>query len=71
MSRKREDDDFSEDDFRTFTPDERKKLRKLIVQEERIQWFWGTLRVWATWISGTVVATYSIFEILRNLWWKH
>ncbi len=64
-------EDFVEDDYRTFTPEERKKLRKLIVQEDRLQWFWGSLRVWATWISGTVIATYSVFEVVRNfIWWK-
>lgn len=46
------------------TPIERKKLRKMIRDDERATWMWKTLRVWATWFAMTAtffVATFDWF----------
>ncbi len=66
MAVKKEEND--SDDLRPFSREERRKIRRLLESEERIKWFWGTIRVWATWISGTIMATYGLFEVFRNIW---
>ena len=56
-----EDDD---DDLKELTPSERKKIRKIIEGQERAEWFWSTIRIWALWISGIVGGVYALFEFL-------
>lgn len=58
-------------DDRPLTAAERKALRILIIREQRVQWFWGTVRVWASWISGAIIGCWAIFEIVRKIWTKN
>lgn len=58
-------------DGRPLTAAERKALRLLIIRERRIQWFWGTMRVWAGWLSAMIIGGWAIFEILRKIWTRN
>lgn len=58
------DDDI---DDRPLTSAERRAVRLLIQREDRIQWFWGTVRVWAGWLSAVAVALMTIIEIGKKL----
>lgn len=60
-----EDDDIS---GRPLTIVERKALRRIIENEERVQWFWGSVRVWAGWISGAIIAAAATVEIVTKVW---
>lgn len=57
------DDD---DDARQFTPAERRLLRKLIENDERVAWMWSSLRVWASWISAFVIGTYAVYQSING-----
>ena len=46
--------------------EERKKLRKLIMREERLEWFWGSFRVWLSWVSGAVITGYGVYEAFKG-----
>jgi len=71
MPHKRDKYDFLDDDglvdTRPLTPVERKAVRLMIEREARIQWFWGTIRVWAGWISGAIIGGWAIIEIVRKI----
>lgn len=54
-------------DGRPLTMAERKAVRLLIQREARIQWFWGSVRVWAGWISGAIIGTWALIEIARKI----
>ena len=42
--------------------DEIAKLRELLDSQQRAEWFWKQARIWATWVSATIVGTYAIYE---------
>lgn len=63
-----EDDNDDDTDGRPLTTAERKALRRLIESEDRIQWFWGSVRVWAGWISAAIIGAWSIVEIGTKIW---
>lgn len=65
---KHEDEDEDEISGRPLTIAERRSLRRMIENEERIQWFWGSVRVWAGWISAIIIGTWSIVEIGTKIW---
>ena len=54
-------------DSRPLTAAERRAVRILIQREARVQWFWGSVRVWAGWISGAIIGTWAIIEIARKV----
>lgn len=70
--RKHDDEEMDEDDIsgRPLTIAERRSLRRMIESEERIQWFWGSVRVWGAWISGAIIGTWALVEIGRKIWTK-
>jgi hypothetical protein len=37
-------------------------VRELIESDRRARWLWSSLRIWASWISGTLVALYAIWD---------
>lgn len=43
-----------DDEERQLTPAERAAIRKLLESQERVVWFWATVRVWAVWIAAVV-----------------
>ena len=66
MSHDNDDDD--ELLGRPLTKAERKIIRKMIENEERVQWFWGSVRVWAGWISAAIIGAWAVVEILSKIW---
>lgn len=57
-------------DGRPLSAAERKAIRILIEREARIQWFWGTIRVWVGWMSAVIIGGWAIFEIARKIFGK-
>lgn len=59
------------DEGRPFTPAEIAEMRKMLEREQRVVWFWSTVRVWATWIAaiGTayLVAKNFLVELIAGL----
>jgi F0F1-type ATP synthase delta subunit len=53
---------------KALSAEERRKLRKLIENEERVQWFWASVRVWASWISGAIIGAWALVEIAGKIW---
>jgi len=47
--------------------DEIKKLRDMLESQERAEWLWSTLRIWASYISGAVVAVYAVYEVVLKV----
>lgn len=45
---------------------ERKTLRHMIRQQDRLAWFWATLRIWTGWLVGA----YALYEVLLKLFKK-
>jgi len=43
-----------DDDERPLSAAERAKLRELLKAQERADWLWSTIRVWAVWIAAVV-----------------
>lgn len=71
MSHYRRSEDEDEDEIfsgRPLTIAERRALRKIIENEDRIQWFWGSVRVWAAWISGAIIGAWAVVEIIARVW---
>lgn len=33
---------------------EKRALRSILKNEDRVQWFWGSVRVWSLWIGAVV-----------------
>jgi hypothetical protein len=54
------DDDISGGEF---SEGERQAIRRIIRDQERMEWFWATLRIWAGWISAAVIGTYAMYEV--------
>ena len=44
-----------------FSDRERKILREMMRREDRVQWFWATVRVWALWFTAVATA-FAIFK---------
>lgn len=65
---KSDEDDDNEISGRPLTVAERRAIRKLIENESRIQWFWGSVRVWAGWVSAAIIAGWSLVEIINTIW---
>lgn len=48
------------------TRSEIRELRSILESERRMRWFWSTSRIWAAWLTGTIVATYSLYDTLEK-----
>ena len=44
-----------------------KRLRDLIKADDRATWLWSTMKVWAAWITGIVVALTVGLDFLRRV----
>lgn len=47
--------------------DERKAIRKMLERDERVAWFWSTMRLWGAWIAGTVAFVVLTQEYAEKL----
>lgn len=55
------------DEGRPFTEEEIIKIRAILEKEERIVWFWSTMRVWAGWVVGIVGAYFAIKSLFADV----
>lgn len=46
------------------SPIENKKARKIIRDQERMDWLWATCRIWVGWGAAGVGAIYASWEII-------
>lgn len=46
-----------------FTPEQYKKILKMLESSERAAWFWATTGIWLKWI-GAVLAALVAFKVL-------
>lgn len=60
---KPQDEQFADDPLR---PWEIKQVRKLLRDEERVKWFWSTIRLWLYYISAAVTFLFLVQEHLIN-----
>jgi hypothetical protein len=51
----------------TFTEDERRRLRLMLEEEERMIWLWATLRIWVSWLAAAVASVWAITDLLPKL----
>ena len=58
--------DDTDDEDREFTPADRRKLRRMMEREERVEWLWSSLRVWGGWIGAAAAATYGVYQAFRE-----
>lgn len=52
------------------TRSEIKELRELLESERRAKWAWSTARIWLTWLAGSIIAVYSMYETLEKAFKK-
>lgn len=50
-----------------FTKEERDAIRKNLKRDERIAWFWGSVRLWAGWIAGIAAFFVLIQEYISGV----
>lgn len=50
-----------------FTEHERKVLRKIARDQERLNWLWASLRIWGAWMSATVIGGYALYEVVLKI----
>lgn len=48
------------------TPEENKKLRRIIRDEDRMRWFWATVRLWAGWTAAALAGIYASYQFLAH-----
>lgn len=58
--------DGDEIDGGELTARERVEIRKLLKKQERTQWLFSTLKIWAIWIAAMCAGIYGFLSILRD-----
>ena len=59
-------EEFSEEENHPLTKRELLELRKILEQDRRARWLWSTVRLWAAWFSGVVLAIITLHEKIRD-----
>jgi hypothetical protein len=57
-------DEFSADPL---TGIENKKARKIIRDQERMDWLWASFRIWVGWLAATTAAIYAAKDYLVKI----
>lgn len=57
----------NDDSVPPLTEDEIEKLRGLLRSDDRVVWFWSTLKVWATWIAAVLLGITLGWDALKKL----
>lgn len=47
-------------------PDENRRMRRLLRDEERARWFWRTLRIWSGYITAAIIGIGGAAAILKE-----
>ena len=43
---------------------ENKKARKIIRDQERMDWLWATFRIWGSWGAAGITAIYASWDVI-------
>lgn len=49
------------------TPIENQKARKIIHDQERMDWLWATMRVWVGWGATGIAALYASWDVILRM----
>jgi len=55
------------DELKPLTEEEIIKLRKILQQDDRVEWFWATARKFAAWFFGAMAVIVAFRADLREL----
>jgi hypothetical protein len=61
------EDDIDGDEFSEL---ERKALRRIMLNQKRMEWLWASLRIWVGWISAAIIGAYATYEAIVNFFFK-
>lgn len=50
---------------------ERRAVRRLIRDHQRMIWFWNMVRVWAGWLSAATIGAYAAYDAVVKLLKMH
>ena len=53
-----------------FTEKERKRIRRIVRDQQRMDWMWATLRIWTGWLSAAIIGAYAPYEALVKFIFK-
>lgn len=56
-----------DDEDRPLSAAERRRVREIIRAQERTEWLWASVRVWATWITAVCAAAVVLWEALKQV----
>lgn len=56
----------TDDSERPLTPEEIAKIRKLMESDDRVTWFWSSVRIWAGWISAAIIGFYGVYQAING-----
>ncbi len=51
-------------------PSERIAIRRIIRNQERVDWLWSLIRIWVSWLSAFVIGTYATYEAVVKFFRK-
>lgn len=57
------EDEYSDTEL---TPNERKRVRKMLEADKRARWFWVTVRTWVMWVGGGAVAITAGYQWIKD-----
>ena len=46
---------------------ENRKIRKILRDQERMEWFWASARIWIGWIAAGVASIYAAKDWINKL----
>lgn len=69
MNFRRQPDDDEEFSDAPLTPDETRRMRRMLRDEEFARRFWRTVRIWTGYITGAIIAIWTASTMLQQ-WLK-
>lgn len=54
------------DEDRQLTPDERRRLRKMLEDDSRARWLYTSIRVWLGYIAGAIIAAAAVQQAVSH-----
>lgn len=66
IAKRQPHDDGDEFSDAPFTPEENKRFRRLLRDEERAHWFWSTVRIWVGYFTAAIIGIGIAAGYLRD-----
>jgi hypothetical protein len=68
MNFKRQSHEDGDDNFSdaAFSPEENKRFRRMLRDEERARWFWSTVRIWVGYFTAAIIGIGIAAGYLRD-----